>query len=95
MICRLRAVSSSVASPKSVSAEGGSGLVARPFSASPPPANEVWAMAFALSGFSLVLALTKITSNGMSSNTRLKASGSTKRTVNSTACTATDAMRAI
>jgi hypothetical protein len=28
----------------------GQGLVARPWSASPPPASEAWAMAWALSG---------------------------------------------
>ena len=41
-------------------------------------------MALAKSGFSLDLALTRITSSGVSWNTRLKRSGSTKRTVSST-----------
>jgi hypothetical protein len=54
-----------------------------------------WAIAWALSGLSSLRALTSTTSSGVSWNTRLKASGLTKRTVNSTACTATDTPRAI
>ena len=52
-------------------------------------------MAWALSGRSLVLALTRITSSGVSLNTRLKASGSTKRTASSAACASTDTPSAI
>ena len=58
-------------------------------SASPPPARVACAMAWALSGFSLERALTRITSSGVSWKTRLKPSGSTKRTVSRAACTAT------
>ena len=49
----------------------------------------------ALSGFSLVFALTRMTSSGVSWNTRLKPSGSTKRTVSNTAWTAKEAPSAI
>ena len=42
-----------------------------------------------------VLALTRITSSGVSWNTRLKPSGSTKRTVSRTACTAKETPSAI
>ena len=92
--CSWRRDSSSSESPASFSALGGSGVVARPFSVSPPPAMDACAMALALSGFSLVLALTRITSSGVSWNTRLKDSGSTMRTVNKAACTAMDTPRA-
>ena len=77
-------------------ADGGSGVVARSFglAESPPPARLAWALACAFCGASSPLALTRMTSSGVSSNTRLKPSGSTKRTVSSTACTATDASSA-
>ena len=56
--------------------------------------SEACAMACALTGFSSLRALTRITSSGVSSRTRLNDSGSTKRTDNTTACTAMDAPRA-
>jgi hypothetical protein len=43
-----------------------------------------------LVGRSVDLALTRMTSSGVSWNTRLKPSGSMKRTESSAACTATD-----
>ena len=72
----------------------GRGLVARPRSDSPPPARLVWATASALSGRALPRALTRMTSSGVSRKVRSMASGSTKRTVSSTACTATEMPRA-
>ena len=53
-------------------ADGGSGEVARPFAASPPPARLACAMACALVGASPERELTRITSSGVSWNTRLK-----------------------
>ena len=81
---------SSLASPNSVSAEGGSGEVARPAWASPPPARLAWAIAWAFSGASPERELTRITSSGVSWNTRLKPSGSTKRTNSNAPCAAID-----
>ena len=86
---------SSAASPRSVSADGGRGDVARPLSSCPPPVKLLCAMAWACVGFSLDLALTKITSSGVSLNTRLKLTGSTNRVVNTTACSKADTPKAI
>src|SRR5574343_1588518 len=79
-----------MSSPDWFRAEGGSGDAARPDSASPPPASVAWAMAWAFCGLSSERALTSTTSRGVSSNRRLKPSGSTKRTDSSTACTSRD-----
>ena len=46
--CSIWRRASSGASPTSICVVGGSGEVARPLSASPPPASEAWAMACAL-----------------------------------------------
>jgi hypothetical protein len=72
----------------------GNGDVARPAAASPPPARLAWAMACALTARSVVLALTRITSSGVSWNMRLKRSGSTKRTVSRKAWAASEMIRA-
>ena len=91
-----RSFSSSCASPVFITRAGGSGEVARPASSSPPPASDACAIALACSsGVSVDLALTRITSSGVSWNTRLKRSGSTKRTASSAACTASETPRAI
>ena len=72
-----------------------SGLLARPRAASPPPAMLAWAIACGLSGFSVVRALTKISSSGASSNTRLKVCGSARRRLSSAACNTSEAASAV
>src|SRR5664280_2507901 len=93
-ICSICLRVSSLASPSSVSAEGGSGEVARPAVASPPPARLAWAMACAFSGGSPERELTRITSSGESSKMRLNPAGSTMRTVRRTPCTPIEAISA-
>ena len=61
----------------------------------PPPERLAWAIAWALAGRSFDLALTRMTSSGVSSKTRLKLSGSTKRTVSRAAWAATEMVNAI
>ena len=58
--CSICFLVSSLASPTSVSAEGGSGEVARPAAASPPPARLACAIACAFSGASPERELTRI-----------------------------------
>ena len=86
----MRLRDSSAASPICTVCAEGSGDVARPLAASPPPANRACAMACALVGASSDLALTRMTSRGVSLNTRLKASGLTKRKPKSPACSAAE-----
>ena len=90
----MRRRASSAASPSCTEGATGSGDAARPWAASPPPARLTCAMACACVGASVLRALTRITSKGVSRKARSKRSGSTKRTVSTAPCTVAEASSA-
>eukprot|EP01022_Parablepharisma_sp_SALTPOND_P030346 TRINITY_DN760_c0_g2_i2.p1 TRINITY_DN760_c0_g2~~TRINITY_DN760_c0_g2_i2.p1 ORF type:complete len:1834 (-),score=673.82 TRINITY_DN760_c0_g2_i2:3861-9362(-) len=77
-------------SPSSSRFMSGSGDLARPCSALPPPSRLACARASALTGFLSCLALTRMTSSSGSEGLRRKASGAAKCTASSTPCTSSE-----